>query len=103
MLEVPSPYRPEYLLKNPGLSPAFNFNDSSYRRNQGQTFFFDPFSNNQGSVQKTPDNMYFSMNPNSSSKKFKNVFSFDQKLINNHTKSAFNIPRNVNENSKKEG
>ena len=72
------------------------------RRNAGQNFY-DPYILNQGSVGKTPDNnMFFTMN-NSSSKKFNNFFfNFDQKALNTSGKSAFNVPKSINDGGKKD-
>mmetsp|Transcript_10320 Transcript_10320/g.11554 ORF Transcript_10320/g.11554 Transcript_10320/m.11554 type:complete len:163 (-) Transcript_10320:33-521(-) len=97
ILDDTSPFRADYLLNKNVSSPAFNYNDSSYRRNQGHNYFFDPFPNNPGSVNKTPENvnMYFAVNNPGSSSKMNNIFfNFDQKFINTPGKSAFNVPRN---------
>lgn len=81
LMDSHSPYRPEYMLKPSGFSPspAFNFNDSSYRRNGGQNYFFNPYGF-QDSVGKTPNDMF-------------KAFNFDSKMCNNQMKSAFTIPK----------
>lgn len=72
-IDMPSPFRTDVFFKNTGYSPAFNFNDSSYRRNGNNNYFFNPsLMMNQDSVGKMRENnIFFAMNnPNNQGKKF---------------------------------